>query len=63
MNLVPCRLLDGEHIILALLQLLLPATVMSPGARRGLGRTVTRAGTTLLAANLALGVWRLVQPA
>jgi membrane-associated protease RseP (regulator of RpoE activity) len=54
LNVVPCYMLDGQHIVSALLQLV-------PGAPAALGPALTAAGTALVAANLALGLAGVAQ--
>ena len=54
LNVVPSYLLDGQHMLRAALLLLLPS---APALRAYLALALTTAGTSLVLANLGLGLW------
>ncbi|KAL7059177.1 hypothetical protein AAHC03_013510 [Spirometra sp. Aus1] len=60
LNVVPCYALDGQWILKALLDLLLPSFICGRQFKRILFSSIIALGTGLLSINIALALWYLI---
>jgi len=59
LNVVPCYALDGQWILCAFIELAIKPYITDQWLRGAVYRTILTAGTLLLAANIAVGLWTL----